>query len=515
VSAIACAYVLLSYFFNSFYDENSLCAFFTLLSLIGVVLYLQLVLYKRYIYLLYASMLLAYFIQIFISVTQGYNNNWQSLSIKAQLYNSGFYANYLAGILPLYVSLMMRKSGFGKLVRLPCFIFIFITGGLIFATFARAAIIGALIGCIFVLLAQLKLRKFIRLIVYGVIIVMVPAIACVLYNIKPASASGRLTIYNVSLNIFSDNFIFGVGANRFSSVYNNYQSCHFRTGDYSIQKQVLADNTLEAFNCILQILVEYGISGFFLFVTFAFLLVKAQNAQISSQNKIWLKAGAFGCIVTTVIAGLFSNPFHLTPLLMTTAFHLAVIIPQNSNLTVARFKFGFPFILFCFLSLTIGLYIVFHIKAERSWMKASELAKFGSFSSASKYYEKAYSVLRFNGDFLYNYGAEASVAGNYDLAIKLLERARKYNSYSNLYVFLGDAYLGLNQFAYAEKNYLHAIYIAPSHIYPKYQLVNLYKKWNKPDTARFWARKAIEFPVKVKSEISNELLNEMRMELTR
>lgn len=76
-------------------------------------------------------------------------------------------------------------------------------------------------------------------------------------------------------------------------------------------------------------------------------------------------------------------------------------------------------------------------------------------------YRKAFSILRYNGDFLFNYGAEASVAGEHALAITILEDSKKYIAFNNLFVFLGDSYSATNNFELAEMNYLHAIFIVP------------------------------------------------------
>lgn len=154
--------------------------------------------------------------------------------------------------------------------------------------------------------------------------------------------------------------------------------------------------------------------------------------------------------------------------------------------------------------------MVAHYSAERSWYQASESAKYGSFEKAKEKYKDAHRILKFNGDFLFNYGAEARVAGDYNLSIMVLENAKKYNSNSNLFLYLGDDYFFTNKFTLAEKNYKHAIYIAPSHIYPKYQLIQLYKTWKKTDLADIWTIKTLQCPLKIKNPITENLLIELR-----
>jgi len=158
-------------------------------------------------------------------------------------------------------------------------------------------------------------------------------------------------------------------------------------------------------------------------------------------------------------------------------------------------------------------YLFLHYQAEKKWNMAAKAAVYDNFNEAKKLYENAYPWLKSNGDFLYNYGAEACLAGQYNLAINLLTRAKKYNSFSNLFVYLGDAYAAAGHYGLAEKNYLHAIYIAPSHIFPKFQLIQLYKKWGKPELARNWTIKTLHYPIKVRSDFVEFLVKELKKDI--
>jgi tetratricopeptide (TPR) repeat protein len=310
-----------------------------------------------------------------------------------------------------------------------------------------------------------------------------------------------------------DHPIFGVGPNRFAAVYNNYQSEYFKKGSSSVTTKLLADNTFEAFNSIIQILVEYGIIGLLFLIWFAYRLVRNLLTHKETANKEWLRIGSIGCIASVFISSLFSNPFHLTPVLLIFIYHLSVVLPKPQP----QHPFPFPswrnyFVLFfvVLFGSSVCYFASMHHNSESKWYRASELAQNDDFTEAKKLYEEAYPVLRFNGDFLFNYGAEAFLAHDYTLSIKLLERSKKYSSASNIFIYLGNNYTEVKQFTLAEKNYLHAIYMIPSHIYPKYQLIKLYKKWDKLDQAKYWINEAMQFPVKVKSQLSDAIIKELK-----
>jgi len=507
---IACIYVLFLCSLNSFPDEHSIYAFITLVCCIGIVYCLQIFFASKYYLVTTIAVFIGCTIQLSAGLSQAYRNNWESLSVRGWFHNSGYFANYLAGIIPLFVAAVF-KSGFKKHVR------VFILAVLIAATFilvltmARAALIGTIAGCVVLILAFTKRANIKRRMVIGIAaILIIPVGTAVLYQLRPASASGRLTIYEVSAAIIKDYPLTGVGPNRFSAVYNNYQSDYFKKENVPVAKELLADNTLEAFNSIIQVLTEYGIIGLLFLIWTVFQMVKRLKTYKESPEKAWLRAGSLACIASIFACSIFSNPLHVTPVLLLLVYHLSVVLPKSTvSLPAKRF---YPLTVFLASSFSVFCcyYAVSQLRAESKWYKASEFAKYGNFADAERLYKAAYPTLKHNGDFLFNYGAETYMAGKYIQSIQLLERSTNYSSANNIYIYLGDAYAALNHFSLAEKNYLHAIYMVPSHIYPRYQLIQLYKKWNKPDLEKDWTIKTLEYPIKVRSEFVNDLIKELR-----
>jgi Tfp pilus assembly protein PilF len=86
-------------------------------------------------------------------------------------------------------------------------------------------------------------------------------------------------------------------------------------------------------------------------------------------------------------------------------------------------------------------YIGTQILSEYYWKRASVQALYDGFSMAQPSYKKAARWLSGRGSFLFNYGAEACIAGDTELAITQLEAAAQRLASNQLYVYLGDAYL--------------------------------------------------------------------------
>ncbi|HMT75477.1 MAG TPA: O-antigen ligase family protein [Chitinophagaceae bacterium] len=455
---------------------------------------------------------ISFLIQIMIACNQAVRNNYSALKVKGLFHNSGFFANYLAITLPLLFSYLLAKLPSRSIKNFFLSLLFLVSVLLLLISLARAAIIGFVVGSVIILFLEKKLKfnsKKRMLIVVSVIV----SLSVLLLNIKPHSVSGRLTIYRVSLNLIEDNLLMGVGLNKFSSVYNNYQADYFRTVETPIDSQILATNTYEAFNSILQVLSEFGIIGFFVLLITIYMAVNLFRTKENVGYLEWHRKGSIGCLIAALCTSFFSNPFHFFPILLVLSYHLAVLFSGRQEEIFMPFKLKITTITtLIFLLIIVLYYSINQYQAEKNWDKASQLSLYGDYSKAKKYYEKAYIHLKFNGNFLFNYGAEASLAGDYTLSIFLLERSKHYASNSYIFSYLGDSYLATNQFSIAEKNYLHAAYMVPSHIIPKYKLVKLYRVWEKPEKKKYWKERALSYPTKVKTSLTEEILQELRRE---
>jgi O-antigen ligase len=504
---LAVTYVVFLAFIQSPFDDNSLYFLITFICLVGIIYYLRIVFSrKKGFWLITGLLFVSYVFQVFTGFSQAIANHWAPLSIQGQFSNSGFFANYLVGFLPIGFSMILKQK-LRNFVRVGLITILLLGFILICCTKARSALIGFLsAGCVVIILAMQRPRKM--LVTISLCILFLPFIGYLLYLLKPNSAQGRLTIYRVSFNIIKDHPVIGIGPNRFSAVYNNYQAEYLEKNKLSISQQLLADNSFEAFNFILQLLAEYGIIGFFLLLLL--ILTFFKKFKTCRRHSPYV-TGSLASLIALLVSALFSNPFHLTPILPLLCYHVSVVYPMTCNTFQNKLlqKPTIPIVSVSIFSFFVALYSFKQYTGAVNWSKAAQTAVFNDFNKAETIYRRAYSSLRHNGDFLFNYGAEAYIGNRYGRAIQVLERAKRFYSSSNLYVYLGNAYSAMNQFDEAERNYLTAIYIAPSHIYPKYQLIQLYKKWQRTNDMRFWRDKAISFPTKIKSDFADKLKREL------
>lgn len=509
-SITAILYITVLTFTQLSVDDNSVFFLITFICLIGIIRYLRITFLRENCLSLFTpSIFASYLVQISIGFSQAITYDWASLSIRGQFSNSGFFANYLVGFLPFGLSIVLKKN-INNYLRIGLVVIIALTFILLYFTKARSALVGCLSGaCMLLFIYRIKQLKKTRAIIF-LCCLLLPFIGYWLYQLKPNSVQGRLIIYRNTFSIIKDHLLTGVGPNRFSAVYNNYQARYFENNRASIQQQFLADNTFEAFNFILQILAEYGLIGFFLLLLITSYFLKRLKIRSSYSSAV---IGSFASIVALLVSSLFSNPFHLTPVLLLSCYHISIVYPIsiNRHRNNSSFQnFTLPFIFILIFSFFVVWYSLNQYAGAVNWSKASRAAVYNDFSKADSFYKKAYCSLDHNGDFLFNYGTEACIGKGYELSIHVLERTKRFYSSSNLYVYLGNAYSAMNEFEKAEKSYLTSIHIAPSHIYPKYQLIQLYKKWGKPNDMKLWRDKTINFPIKVRSKFVDDLIFELK-----
>jgi O-antigen ligase len=112
----------------------------------------------------------------------------------------------------------------------------------------------------------------------------------ILSKYKSDSTKGRLHIYHLSIKLLRENWLHGIGFQKFRVEFNEQQAAYFSNRSLDNNISLLADNTFYAFNDTLQWIIETGIVGFLILVLFfAFLirrviLLKKRHKQIASYN---------------------------------------------------------------------------------------------------------------------------------------------------------------------------------------------------------------------------------------
>lgn len=350
-----------------------------------------------------------------------------------------------------------------------------------------------------------------------------------LYTMKQGSIDGRFLIWKVSSQIIKDKPIFGHGINAFEAKYMDYQANYFVENLISYESLV-ADNTKYAFNEFIRIGVEMGIIGLVICLIIIGLVLFGKTTRLNQTEKLFLIAFRT-TFVAIIIFGLFSYPAEIIPIKINIVVLLALvanylkpsqvlkIVPMNfdvktsyQNQNTFLLNFGrIPIITlllfggYIFIQNAVRLY-----DANTNWKRAFTIYQMGAYEICIKDYEKTFPYLRYNGDFLLNYGKALSMAEKHDKALEILEYAREYYPNTILYAALGDSQKALGKIGKAEKAYLYAWQMIPSRFYPKYLLAKLYDETGQKEKAVKIAYELLNKEVKIESDAIEEMKQEMR-----
>jgi O-antigen polymerase len=444
------------------------------------------------------------------------NDRCGGLAIKGIFNNSGVFGNYIMSLLPFIISSTFNlycckpnklpiKSIYKYRIifyTLACILGLFIIG----ISLSRASWLGTIAGLSIITLYYIKKsKKKINWIYVFILIPLSIFIISYCFQIKKASIVSRLQIYHVNWIIFKKFPILGTGIGNFSSVFNEYQGYYFKTHNIEVSNQLLANNTFEAFNSLIQIAVECGTIGIIMFLSIFFIISNAVYRKIILGDNV-IQLGASSALFAIFISSLFSNPFHQLPIAGMAFLYLSILpLPtKRVFIDLGRISLGIQIFLEVF-AIIILIFEITRIEALHKWHTASELALKGEMNQAAIYYELARLRLNNDGRFLFNYGSELNVAGYYDKSVIILKQAKKYYSSSELHTFLGDSYQKLGYNNIAEKEYLHAISIVPCLFYPKYKLLSLYIQSGQVSKAKKQAKIIIEYPIKVQNRITDDI----------
>ena len=443
-------------------------------------------------------------------------SNHTQFKITGFFLNSGPYAAYIAAILPFTLILVFEVFD-DKSLKPNHLLLYFLMASLIIMIIAcllsgsRTAILAVLISSLFIFNQKFSLMNRIVTIVRKKKILLLGSaamfilIAVFLLYWKTDSSFGRILIWLISANMFLETPIFGIGHGHFAIDFPNHQAFYFSSTEVSPYFSYLAGMTYFAFNEWLQIAVESGLVGLGIFVTLLFFIFKTKTANYEVL-------AAKGCLIAILVQTFFFYPFSILSIQLIFTFSLAVLSVKHGNYLKIKLPQNAIRVSAAML-LLIGAVLFSDqfnkFRALKQWEKAAFLVSIQG-DKALLLYEKIFPILRYKGDFLFNYGAELSELGHYEKSIEILEEAKKKFNHIDLYMFLGNSYKGLNQYEKAERNYLHASFMIPHRFYPKYLLVKLYLDTGQKIKARKLAREMVNMEVKIPSAIVSGIREEMK-----
>lgn len=329
-----------------------------------------------------------------------------------------------------------------------------------------------------------------------------------LYYWKKDSAEGRILIWLCSLDMFRDHYLFGVGSGKFQAEYMLYQAEYFRQYPYSIFA-MLADNVKNPFNEYLKILVEYGLFGFMLFSLCFINLIKI---FWYNRNNTMLYP-VFGSILGIVVAAFFSYPLNYPGIVIVLVMSVAIVNTYHFVVWEVKDKAlmrGVAVGLLLFTFLFSGI-VVYYTRSECEWYKIANASLKGETKEMLPRYQKTYGWMKYDGLFLYNYGAELHQVRDYNKSIEILTECSLHFNDLDVQLLLAENYYQLGMYEDAKRHLLIASNMCPVRFIPLYKLMDVHIKTGDIEEAKHYAKILLNKPVKVHSMIVDEIIKSAKL----
>ena len=332
------------------------------------------------------------------------------------------------------------------------------------------------------------------LVIGGLVLIM---IGYVLFQLKAASANGRLLMWKISCLAIAESPVVGHGADGFVSAYGRAQEEYFANGEYSETEELVAGSPEYAFNEYLQVAVEYGIP--FLFVV---LLVIAFCFWRGITEK---QIGICGGVISVLVFALSSYPMQIPGFAMTFYFLLAACVIGRSKVAL---------LFFILMIALLGAYYWKNnqYKACKEWYRSKMLYNIGAYQAAKEGYEKLYPDLKTRGTFLFEYGHCLHKLKEYDNSTRLMQEAMKYTCDPMVLNIIGKNYQATGEYEEAEESLIRSTHRLPGRIYPYYLLVKLYaeSEYRQPEKLKYAAEVVLTKEPKVQSTAVKEMRAEVQ-----
>lgn len=308
-----------------------------------------------------------------------------------------------------------------------------------------------------------------------------------LYTIRPDSVHGRWLVWQVIMHNLSVYSLCGEGI--LEASYMPLQAEWFLE-NADPDQQLLAGNTVHAFNELLRIVFESGWIGLGLFALMTLMMVLSLFRGGSFGRRLIALPVAIG------ISAMSGYPFSSDLLVLPGIFCLASAslhaVPAQ-RISLHTFTGGYVIlILFLWTGFITNRYLLYK-KADHQLEQAHKQACPADDPRLAGYADRLWG----NADFMLGYGHLLYRCGMYEAALPVLEQGYRLRPLSVALCNLGYCYQFAGRYACAEKAFRKASYMIPSRIYPRYRLFDLYRETGCRDKAKAEAECMLDMKVKV------------------
>ena len=376
----------------------------------------------------------------------------------------------------------------------------------------------------------LRSRK--RLMAVGATLVLCVGVGWGVFHLKEDSANGRLLMWKVACQAIAERPWTGYGTEGFPAAYAEAQERYFASGQGTEGERHVAGTPEHAFNEYLTVAVRYGLPGLGVMLAIG---ITAFVCALRGQAY-----GIAGVLVTVAVFAFSSYPLQL-PDFLAAVMVVVVVAPSGSpkggenkgDIAVSIHRRGIP----CGCPDTHGLSLIGHpqgmpllwsliilapllywgMKNAEIWQSRHEAAKewrnvrtlyhMEAYSVVCEDYAPLYERMRWNHNYLFEYGRALHQAGHNEESNRILKEAERLCGDPMILNIQGKNCEALKQFDQAATLYRRAYDRLPNRLYPLYLEMEMYASpaCGRMEDAKRIAHRILDTKEKIPSKAVEEM----------
>ena len=370
-----------------------------------------------------------------------------------------------------------------------------------------------------------------RLMAVGATLVLCVGVGWGVFHLKEDSANGRLLMWKVACQAIAERPWTGYGTEGFPAAYAEAQERYFASGQGTEGERHVAGTPEHAFNEYLTVAVRYGLLGLGVMLAIG---ITAFVCALRGQAY-----GIAGVLVTVAVFAFSSYPLQLPDFLA--AVMVVVVAPSGSpkggenkgDMAVSIHRRGIP----CGCPDTHGSSLIGHpqgmplrwmliilapllywgMKNAEIWQSRHEAAKewrnvrtlyhMEAYSVVCEDYAPLYERMRWNHNYLFEYGRALHQTGHHEESNRILKEAERLCGDPMILNIQGKNCEALKQFDQAATLYRRAYDRLPNRLYPLYLEMEMYASpaCDRMEDAKRIAHRILDTKEKIPSKAVEEM----------
>lgn len=347
----------------------------------------------------------------------------------------------------------------------------------------------------------LQSRK--RLVAAGGALLLCIGVGWGAFHLKKDSANGRLLMWKVACQAIAERPWTGYGAEGFPTAYAEAQERYFASGQGTEGERHVAGTPEHAFNEYLTVAVRYGVGGLM-----GMLAIGIAAFACALRRRAY---GVAGALVTVAVFAFSAYPLQLPDFL--SAVMVVVVAPscspkggESKDDMSLRWSLVVLVPLLYWGMKNAEIWQTRH-EAAKEWRNARTLYHMEAYSVVCEDYAPLYERMRWNHNYLFEYGRALHQTGHYEESNRILQEAERLCGDPMILNIQGKNCEALGQFDQAAALYRQAYNRLPNRLYPLYLEMMMYASpaCNRPEMAKEMAYRILEMKEKVPSQAVEEM----------